>query len=179
MCVHVCLRDTWDPFQLNPYGAEEESKRRCFQMAQYLVAVIVGLAVLASAVIAKVGLSVCLSIHLFKVSHVFIIGVEAMRKKLYHRVPGTKWEAPSLKSFWCSHFIFLIFFDKRQSKAFSHTSRLKNIHRSAITLGQHGLCRCCSFIVLFSHTVYCCICITGSVVYTTLTGSSVWSCSCV
>ncbi|XP_037609379.1 chitin synthase 1 [Sebastes umbrosus] len=51
-------RDTWDPFQLNPYGAEEESKRRCFQIAQYLVAVIVGLAVLASAVVAKGSLLV-------------------------------------------------------------------------------------------------------------------------
>ncbi|KAF0043305.1 hypothetical protein F2P81_004642 [Scophthalmus maximus] len=46
-------RDTWDPFQLNPVGAEKESKRRCFQLAQYLVAVIVGLAVLTSAVVAK------------------------------------------------------------------------------------------------------------------------------
>ncbi|XP_068430923.1 chitin synthase 1 [Clinocottus analis] len=46
-------RDTWDPFQLNPIGAEKETKRRCFELAQYLVAVIVGLAVLASAVIAK------------------------------------------------------------------------------------------------------------------------------
>ncbi|XP_038128265.1 chitin synthase 1 isoform X2 [Cyprinodon tularosa] len=46
-------RDTWDPFQLNPVGAEKEKKRRCFQFAQYLVAVIVGLAVLASAVVSK------------------------------------------------------------------------------------------------------------------------------
>ncbi|XP_039984615.1 chitin synthase 1 [Xiphias gladius] len=46
-------RDTWDPFQLNPVGAEKESKRRCFQLAQYLVAVIVGLAVLTTAVLAK------------------------------------------------------------------------------------------------------------------------------
>ncbi|XP_022598862.1 uncharacterized protein LOC111220150 isoform X1 [Seriola dumerili] len=51
-------RDTWDPFQLNPVGAEKESKRRCFQLAQYLVAVIVGLAVLTSAVIAKGSLLV-------------------------------------------------------------------------------------------------------------------------
>nr|XP_020471317.1 uncharacterized protein LOC109969026 [Monopterus albus] len=51
-------RDTWDPFQLNPVGAEKESKRRCFQIAQYLVAVIVGLAVLASAVVAKGALLV-------------------------------------------------------------------------------------------------------------------------
>lgn len=57
MCPCVHLRDTWDPFQLNPVGAEKESKRRCFQLAQYLVAVIVGLAVLTSAVVAKVGLS--------------------------------------------------------------------------------------------------------------------------
>ncbi|XP_037549422.1 chitin synthase 1 [Nematolebias whitei] len=46
-------RDTWDPFQLNPVGAEKEQKRRCFVVAQYLVAVIVGVAVLASAVVAK------------------------------------------------------------------------------------------------------------------------------
>ncbi|CAB1428603.1 unnamed protein product [Pleuronectes platessa] len=51
-------RDTWDPFQLNPIGAEKESKRRCFQLAQYLVAVIVGLAVLTSAVVAKGSLLV-------------------------------------------------------------------------------------------------------------------------
>ncbi|KAM7406249.1 hypothetical protein PAMP_000637 [Pampus punctatissimus] len=35
-------------------GAEKEQKRRCFELAQYLVSVIVGLAVLASAVVAKV-----------------------------------------------------------------------------------------------------------------------------
>ncbi|XP_026149918.1 chitin synthase 1 [Mastacembelus armatus] len=51
-------RDTWDPFQLNPIGAEKERKRRCFQVAQYLVAVTVGLAVLTSAVIAKGSLLV-------------------------------------------------------------------------------------------------------------------------
>ncbi|XP_035011461.2 chitin synthase 1 [Hippoglossus stenolepis] len=51
-------RDTWDPFQLNPIGAEKESKRRCFQLAQYLVAVIVGLAVLTSAVVSKGSLLV-------------------------------------------------------------------------------------------------------------------------
>ncbi|XP_069029899.1 chitin synthase 1 [Embiotoca jacksoni] len=51
-------RDTWDPFQLNPIGAEKESKRRCFQLAQYLVAVIVGLAVLTTAVVAKGSLLV-------------------------------------------------------------------------------------------------------------------------
>ncbi|XP_042343741.1 chitin synthase 1 [Plectropomus leopardus] len=51
-------RDTWDPFQLNPIGAEKEGKRRCFQLAQSLVAVIVGLAVLASAIIAKGSLLV-------------------------------------------------------------------------------------------------------------------------
>ncbi|XP_059209388.1 chitin synthase 1 [Centropristis striata] len=50
--------DTWDPFQLNPIGSEKESKRICFQLAQYLVAVIVGLAVLTSAVIAKGSLLV-------------------------------------------------------------------------------------------------------------------------
>ncbi|XP_061600519.1 chitin synthase 1 [Cololabis saira] len=51
-------RDTWDPFQVEPIGAEKEKKQRCFQLAQYLVAVIVGLAVLASAVIAKGSLVV-------------------------------------------------------------------------------------------------------------------------
>ncbi|XP_029000538.1 chitin synthase 1 isoform X1 [Betta splendens] len=51
-------RDTWDPFQLNPVGAEKEQKRRCFIIAQYLVAVFVGLAVLASAVVAKGSLLV-------------------------------------------------------------------------------------------------------------------------
>ncbi|KAF3686333.1 Hyaluronan synthase 3 [Channa argus] len=50
--------DTWDPFQLNPVGAEKEQKRVCFQLAQYLVAVIVGVAVLASAVVAKGSLLV-------------------------------------------------------------------------------------------------------------------------
>ncbi|KAM8763421.1 chitin synthase 1 [Acanthopagrus schlegelii] len=50
--------DTWDPFQLNPVGSEKESKRRCFQFAQYLVAVLVGMAVITSAVIAKGSLLV-------------------------------------------------------------------------------------------------------------------------
>lgn len=83
LCVHVCLRDTWDPFQLNPVGAEKETKRRCFQLAQYLVAVIVGLAVLTSAVIAKVGLSIYVSIYLptYEVKS-FIIGVEVQMKKV-------------------------------------------------------------------------------------------------
>lgn len=51
-------KETWDPFQLNPVGAEKESKRICFRLAQYLVAVIVGIAVLTSAVIAKGSLLV-------------------------------------------------------------------------------------------------------------------------
>uniref|UniRef100_A0A3P8SEA3 chitin synthase n=1 Tax=Amphiprion percula TaxID=161767 RepID=A0A3P8SEA3_AMPPE len=51
-------RDTWDPFQLNPVGAEKEGSRTCFRLAQYLVAVFVGLAVLTSAVIAKGSLLV-------------------------------------------------------------------------------------------------------------------------
>ncbi|XP_059927802.1 chitin synthase 1 [Gadus macrocephalus] len=50
--------DTWDPFQLNPVGSEKESKRTCFELAQYLVAIIVGIAVLASAVISKGSLLV-------------------------------------------------------------------------------------------------------------------------
>uniref|UniRef100_A0A3B4GG38 chitin synthase n=1 Tax=Pundamilia nyererei TaxID=303518 RepID=A0A3B4GG38_9CICH len=52
------VRDTWDPFQLNPAGAEKEQKRRCFQLAQHLVAVLVGLAVLTTAVVAKGSLLV-------------------------------------------------------------------------------------------------------------------------
>ncbi|XP_074522635.1 chitin synthase 1 [Halichoeres trimaculatus] len=51
-------KDTWDPFQLNPIGAEKEQKRTCFRVAQYLVAVFVGLAVLTSAVVAKGSLLV-------------------------------------------------------------------------------------------------------------------------
>ncbi|XP_061670253.1 chitin synthase 1 [Syngnathoides biaculeatus] len=51
-------KERWDPFQLNPIGAEKEQKRRCFQLAQYLVAVIVGLAVLTSAIVAKGSLLV-------------------------------------------------------------------------------------------------------------------------
>uniref|UniRef100_A0A3Q0R7P3 chitin synthase n=1 Tax=Amphilophus citrinellus TaxID=61819 RepID=A0A3Q0R7P3_AMPCI len=51
-------RDTWDPFQLNPAGAEKEQKKRCFQLAQYLVAVFVGIAVLTTAVLAKGSLLV-------------------------------------------------------------------------------------------------------------------------
>nr|XP_020494123.1 chitin synthase chs-1-like [Labrus bergylta] len=51
-------RDTWDPFQLNPVGSEKEQKRICFQLAQYLMAVVVGLAVLTSAVVAKGSLLV-------------------------------------------------------------------------------------------------------------------------
>ncbi|KAM9765914.1 chitin synthase 1 [Menidia menidia] len=50
--------NTWDPFQLNPIGAEKEKKQHCFILAQYLVAVIVGIAVLTSAVIAKGSLLV-------------------------------------------------------------------------------------------------------------------------
>ncbi|XP_068167682.1 chitin synthase 1 [Antennarius striatus] len=55
---HIRHRDTWDPFQLNPVGAEKEGKRRCFQLAQYLVAVIVGLSVITSAVVSKGSLLV-------------------------------------------------------------------------------------------------------------------------
>ncbi|KAG5855060.1 hypothetical protein ANANG_G00044900 [Anguilla anguilla] len=51
-------RDTWDPFRLNPAGSEKEEKRRCFVFAQHLVAVIVGLLVLTSAVISKGSLLV-------------------------------------------------------------------------------------------------------------------------
>uniref|UniRef100_A0A3Q1F005 chitin synthase n=1 Tax=Acanthochromis polyacanthus TaxID=80966 RepID=A0A3Q1F005_9TELE len=51
-------RDTWDPFQLNPVGSEKEGSRICFRVMQYLVAVIVGLAVLTSAVVAKGSLLV-------------------------------------------------------------------------------------------------------------------------
>ncbi|XP_073728978.1 chitin synthase 1 [Misgurnus anguillicaudatus] len=51
-------RDTWDPFQLNPIGAEKEEKRTCFILLQNLVAVIVGVLVLASAVMSKGSLLV-------------------------------------------------------------------------------------------------------------------------
>ncbi|XP_066506270.1 chitin synthase 1 [Hoplias malabaricus] len=46
-------RDTWDPFQLNPIGAEKEKKRTCFRVMQYFMAMLVGLLVLTSAVISK------------------------------------------------------------------------------------------------------------------------------
>ncbi|XP_043992616.1 chitin synthase 1 [Gambusia affinis] len=51
-------RDTWDPFQLNPVGAEKEQKKRCLLVAQYLAAAFVGVAVLVSAVVAKGSLLV-------------------------------------------------------------------------------------------------------------------------
>ncbi|XP_038830536.1 chitin synthase chs-2-like [Salvelinus namaycush] len=51
-------RDTWDPFQLNPIGAEKEEKRRCFELFQHLVAAFVGIMVLCSAVISKGSLLV-------------------------------------------------------------------------------------------------------------------------
>ncbi|CAL1603943.1 unnamed protein product [Knipowitschia caucasica] len=51
-------KGTWDPFLLNPAGSEKEEKRTCFRLAQYLVTVLVGLAVLTSAVIAKGSLIV-------------------------------------------------------------------------------------------------------------------------
>ncbi|XP_050981710.1 chitin synthase 1 isoform X2 [Labeo rohita] len=51
-------RDTWDPFQLNPIGAEKERKRTCFRILQNLVAVIVGLLVLVSGVMSKGSLLV-------------------------------------------------------------------------------------------------------------------------
>ncbi|XP_073690445.1 chitin synthase 1 [Garra rufa] len=51
-------RDTWDPFQLNPIGAEKEEKRTCFRILQNLVAVIVGLLVLVSGVMSKGSLLV-------------------------------------------------------------------------------------------------------------------------
>ncbi|KAF5890117.1 chitin synthase chs-2-like, partial [Clarias magur] len=46
-------RDTWDPFQLNPVGAEKEKKRTCLMLMQHFMAVVVGLMVLTSAVISK------------------------------------------------------------------------------------------------------------------------------
>ncbi|XP_041836604.1 chitin synthase 1 [Melanotaenia boesemani] len=51
-------RDTWDPFQLNPIGAEKEKKQHCLLVAQYMVAIFVGIAVLVSAVVAKGSLLV-------------------------------------------------------------------------------------------------------------------------
>ncbi|MCI4394924.1 hypothetical protein PGIGA_G00174580 [Pangasianodon gigas] len=46
-------RDTWDPFQLNPIGAEKEKKRTCLMLMQHFMAVVVGILVLTSAVISK------------------------------------------------------------------------------------------------------------------------------
>ncbi|XP_077093700.1 chitin synthase 1 [Siphateles boraxobius] len=51
-------RDTWDPFQLNPIGAEKEQKRTCFRILQSLVAVVVALLVLVSGVVSKGSLLV-------------------------------------------------------------------------------------------------------------------------
>ncbi|XP_061084719.1 chitin synthase 1 [Conger conger] len=51
-------KDTWDPFQLNPIGAEKEEKRQCFALLQHMVALIVGLFVLVCAVISKGSLLV-------------------------------------------------------------------------------------------------------------------------
>nr|XP_023684820.1 uncharacterized protein LOC111852797 isoform X2 [Paramormyrops kingsleyae] len=51
-------RDTWDPFQLNPIGSEKEKEKRCFSLIQYLVAIIVGLLVLVSAILSKGSLLV-------------------------------------------------------------------------------------------------------------------------
>ncbi|XP_017274207.1 chitin synthase 1 [Kryptolebias marmoratus] len=61
-------RDTWDPFQRNPVGAEKEQKRRCFVLFQNLVAVIVGIAVLVSAVVAKGSLLMLTSLASWKSS---------------------------------------------------------------------------------------------------------------
>uniref|UniRef100_A0A8C2CJT3 chitin synthase n=1 Tax=Cyprinus carpio TaxID=7962 RepID=A0A8C2CJT3_CYPCA len=58
-CLH---RDTWDPFQLNPIGAEKEKKRICFRILQNLVAVIVGLLVLVSGVMSKGSLLVLITL---------------------------------------------------------------------------------------------------------------------
>ncbi|XP_063047742.1 chitin synthase 1 [Engraulis encrasicolus] len=46
-------RDTWDPFQLNPIGAEKETKKRCMRFVQYMVAVMVGILVLVAGVLSK------------------------------------------------------------------------------------------------------------------------------
>uniref|UniRef100_A0A8B9JJK8 chitin synthase n=1 Tax=Astyanax mexicanus TaxID=7994 RepID=A0A8B9JJK8_ASTMX len=51
-------RDTWDPFQLNPIGAEKEKKRTCFRITQRIMAILVGVMVLASAVVSKSTLNV-------------------------------------------------------------------------------------------------------------------------
>uniref|UniRef100_A0A8C1EXD7 chitin synthase n=1 Tax=Cyprinus carpio carpio TaxID=630221 RepID=A0A8C1EXD7_CYPCA len=58
-CLH---RDTWDPFQLNPIGAEKEKKRTLFRILQNLVAVIVGLLVLVSGVMSKGSLLVLITL---------------------------------------------------------------------------------------------------------------------
>ncbi|XP_076826575.1 chitin synthase 1 [Brachyhypopomus gauderio] len=49
----LLYRDTWDPFQLNPVGSEKEKKQTCFEVTQHIIAVVVGLLVLTSAVISK------------------------------------------------------------------------------------------------------------------------------
>lgn len=51
-------KTSWDSFLLSPAGSEKEEKRTCFRMAQYLVTVFVGLAVLTTAVVAKGSLLV-------------------------------------------------------------------------------------------------------------------------
>uniref|UniRef100_A0A3B4BLQ8 chitin synthase n=1 Tax=Pygocentrus nattereri TaxID=42514 RepID=A0A3B4BLQ8_PYGNA len=53
LTIVVFNRDTWDPFQLNPVGAEKEKKRTCFRIMQSFMAVLVGLLVLTSAVVSK------------------------------------------------------------------------------------------------------------------------------
>ncbi|XP_058874904.1 chitin synthase chs-2-like [Acipenser ruthenus] len=50
--------ETWDPFQLNPIGAEKERKRRGFVFLQHLFAFFVGLFVLVSAFFSKGSLLV-------------------------------------------------------------------------------------------------------------------------
>ncbi|KAK6489131.1 chitin synthase chs-2-like [Huso huso] len=50
--------DTWDPFQLNPIGAEKERKKRGFVFLQHLFAFFVGVFVLVSAFFSKGSLLV-------------------------------------------------------------------------------------------------------------------------
>uniref|UniRef100_A0A3P8YUV6 chitin synthase n=1 Tax=Esox lucius TaxID=8010 RepID=A0A3P8YUV6_ESOLU len=61
-CQRLRNWDTWDPFQLNPIGAEKEEKRRCFVLFQHLVAGFVGIMVLSSAVISKGSLLVLITL---------------------------------------------------------------------------------------------------------------------
>lgn len=65
-CLERLHRDTWDPFQLNPIGAEKEQKRTCFRILQNLVAVVVALLVLVSGVVSKVNHNCYMTINIYR-----------------------------------------------------------------------------------------------------------------